>query len=211
MVTGDDAIELAHRVRSAAPGTDLGVCLRIADYSPVGAAVRAAVTRAVQRCARNTGTRLCPLIVSEFRGEDRRSTLPLVAGYPRVRRPLGRYVAAVDVAARVSQCRVVVTGAYHLAVFALSQGIPVVGLSASTYYDDKLFGLQSMFGGGITPLRLDDPSLEERIVVATRSAWAEAPRMRADLLAGAAEQIRLSHEAFDRAFALVDDARQSAG
>lgn len=204
MVTGDDAVELAYRIRREEPGTDLGVCLRIADYSPVADTVRSAVRRAVQRCATTAGTQLCPLIISEYHSEDRRSTLPLVAGYPRVRRPLSRYAAAVDVAARVSQCRVVVTGAYHLAVFALSQGIPVIGLSASAYYDDKLFGLQSMFGGGITPLRLDEPFLEERIVAATEEAWAQAPSMRASLLARAAEQIRLSREAFDRAFALAE-------
>jgi polysaccharide pyruvyl transferase WcaK-like protein len=203
MVTGDDAVELAYRIRREEPGTDLGVCLRIADYSPVADAVRADVRRAVQRAARTAEAQLCPLIVSEYHSEDRRSTMPLVAGFPRIRRPLGRYAAAVDVAARVSHCRVVVTGAYHLAVFALSQGIPVVGLSASAYYDDKLYGLSSMFQGGITPLRLDEPFLEERIVEATRTAWEQAPQLRAGLLARAAAQIRLSRSAFERAFALV--------
>ena len=42
---------------------------------------------------------------------------------------------------RVGECRVVVTGSYHGAVFALAQGIPVVALVKSPYYVNKMAGL----------------------------------------------------------------------
>lgn len=203
-VTGDDAIELAHAARRGEPGTDIGLCVRVARYSPVAQCTAASVGQVVRRFAAETGTTLRPLIVSEYRSEDRRSTMPLVAGFPRVAPVAGRYVTAADLAALVAECRVLVTGAYHLAVFALSQGIPVVGLTASRYYDDKLLGLRDMFGGGLHLVRLDDARLEERLADAARAAWEEAPHQRAPLLAAARAQIETSRQAFQRVFDLVE-------
>ena len=207
MVTGDDAIELAAGARRTDLGTDLGICLRIADYSPVADQTRADVRRAVHGTARHFGAALVPLIISEFKSEDRRSTLPLVAGFPDVVPPLPRYVGPRDVAARVSRCRVLVTGAYHLAVFALSQGIPVIGLTASRYYDDKLLGLAEMFSCGLTVVRLDEPDLEVHLSTAIRTAWDEAERLREPLRSKADEQIQTSRQAFERVFQLGDTVR----
>ena len=39
---------------------------------------------------------------------------------------------------RIAECRVMVTGSYHGAVFALAQGIPVVALARSPYYVAKM-------------------------------------------------------------------------
>jgi polysaccharide pyruvyl transferase WcaK-like protein len=204
VVTGDDAVELGHDARRDEPGTDLGVCLRVAGYSPVARAARTAVAGTVTALASETGSTLRPLIISEFRSEDRRSTLPLVRGFPRVAPVQGRYVTPRELAGRVSRCRVLVTGAYHLAVFALAQGIPVVGLSSSRYYDDKLGGLRDMFGGGLEPLRLDDPELEHRLGHAVRTAWDRAAELREPLRARAGEQITASRQAFERVFALAE-------
>jgi polysaccharide pyruvyl transferase WcaK-like protein len=208
LVTGDDAIELAASVRQHGIGSDIGICLRIADYSPVGARTTAAVGRAVRESARRFDAALVPLIISEFNSEDRRSTCPLVTGFPNVVPLLHRYVGPRDVAARVSRCRVLVTGAYHLAVFALTQGIPVVGLTASRYYDDKLLGLAEMFGGGLTVVRLDDPALEARLGTAVSAAWEAAPRLRPTLRARGDEQILASRQAFERVFELVEAAHR---
>jgi polysaccharide pyruvyl transferase WcaK-like protein len=91
-----------------------------------------------------------------------------------------------------------VTGAYHAAVFALSQGIPVVALTSSTYYDDKFLGLAGMFGTGLELVRLDDDDLAERLPAAIRAAWARAPEARSALLTSAAEQITASRQVFER-------------
>lgn len=206
VVTGDDAIELAYAIRQDTPGTGLGICLRVAGYSPVALQAQAAVGRAIRAVAGGFTARLVPLVISEQRGEDRRSTLPLVAEYLDVAPVQGRFVTPEEVARRVGRCRVVVTGAYHLAVFALSQGIPVVGLSSSRYYDDKLQGLDAMFGGqGLQVVGLDDPDLEERVASAARAAWERAPEVRAPLLERASTQIELSKKGFERVFSLVDE------
>jgi polysaccharide pyruvyl transferase WcaK-like protein len=96
-----------------------------------------------------------------------------------------------------------VTGAYHLAVFALSQGIPVVALTSSAYYDGKFLGLGAMFGQGLTPVRLDDPCLEQTLATAIDQAWLTAVVVREPLRARARTQIDASRTAFDRAAALT--------
>ena len=205
LVTGDDAIELAHSLRQDQLGTNLGVCLRVAEYSPVAARAQEEIGRAVRSVAGAAGAQLSPLFVSECRAEDRRSTLPLMAGYPDVAPTQARFTTPQDVARRVGNCRVLVTGAYHLAVFALSQGVPVVGLSSSRYYDDKLLGLDAMFGGhGLHLVRLDESDLEENVTAAARAAWDRAPAVRSPLRQRAEVQIELSGGGFERVFSLVE-------
>ncbi|MFC4949921.1 polysaccharide pyruvyl transferase family protein [Pseudonocardia sp. GCM10023141] len=204
VVTGDDAIELADSVRRAETGEGIGICLRVAEYSPVGARAVTVVGASVRAVAREHGAPLVPLIISEYRAEDRRSTLPLIEGADRAVPPLGPFVSARDVAARVSRCRVVVTGAYHLAVFALAQGIPVVGLTASAYYDDKFLGLRDMFGGGLEVVHLDAPDLDTRLRPAIREAWDSAPDLREPLRAQAQIQIASSRATLDRILSRVE-------
>jgi len=108
-------------------------------------------------------------------------------------------------AKQVSGCRALVTSTYHVAVFALSQGIPVVGLSTSAYYDDKFHGLAEMFGTGLTVVQLDDEGLDTVLAQAIRTTWAEAPQLRGPLQQKALEQIAASKAAFARIFRLVDE------
>jgi polysaccharide pyruvyl transferase WcaK-like protein len=203
MVTGDDAIELAYGVRTDQLGSDLGFCLRIAGYSPVSGGVADLVGRVVRDAATEHTAALIPLIIAEFQSQDRRSTLPLVRGYANLVGPLPRYVHPAEVARRVGRCRVLVTGAYHLAVFALSQGIPVVALTSSAYYDDKFLGLGEMFGQGLTLIRLDDPDLEPALTAAIDQAWRAAPGVREPLRDRARLQIEASRAAFDRVAGLT--------
>jgi polysaccharide pyruvyl transferase WcaK-like protein len=102
-----------------------------------------------------------------------------------------------------------VTGAYHLAVFALSQGIPVVALTSTIYYDDKFLGLSEMFGQGLTLVRLDDPCLEQTLAMAIDQAWQAALVVREPLRARARMQIDASRAAFDR-IATFTQARATA-
>lgn len=209
-VTGDDAVELAYGARQERMGADLGVCLRVAGYSPVARQAKDVVGRVVRGIAGEVGASLVPLIISEYRSEDRRSTLPLVRGFGNVVPPLGRYVTPRDVATRVSRCRVLVTGAYHLGVFALSQGIPVVGLTSSRYYDDKFLGLRAMFQDGLHLVRLGEPDLEERLGTAVHAAWSQAPDVRLPLRERALAQITTSRQGFERVFELVETFQRRA-
>jgi len=93
-----------------------------------------------------------------------------------------------------------------LAVFALSQGTPVVALTSSAYYDDKFLGLADMFGTGLRMIDLRAADLEDSLAGAIRSAWREAPEFREPLRARARDQIAASKEGFDRVFRLVEGA-----
>ncbi|QLY27717.1 polysaccharide pyruvyl transferase family protein [Nocardia huaxiensis] len=204
-VTGDDAIELAVDARKDQLGNAIGVCLRVAGYSPVSAGAQSAVGVAVRAAATEKSVPLIPLIIAETPGSpDRATTVPLVRDSKHAERPVGRFIRASEVAEQVARCRVLVTGAYHLAVFALSQGIPVVGLTSTEYYDDKFLGLDDMFKGGVRLIHLNDPELAQRLPLAIREAWDEAEVLRDGLRARADEQAAASRQAFERLFELVE-------
>ncbi|MGV9817252.1 polysaccharide pyruvyl transferase family protein [Nocardia xishanensis] len=205
MVTGDDAVDFAYRLRDARIGADLGLCLRVAEYAPVGAAARETLGRVIRDRAAALDAGLMPLIISEYASEDRRSTLPLLRGAARRRPPVGRGGTPRDVARQVARCRVLVTSAYHLAVFALSQGIPAVGITASEYYDDKFHGLAGMFGAGLRVVHLDDPDLDAALRQAVDELWEAAPALRDPLQQKAAEQIEASRAGLERVFRLVEN------
>lgn len=207
LVTGDDAIELAYADDVAPIGSDIGVCLRDADYAPVSQRARDTVRRVVRAAAAEYESTLVPLIVAEYRSQDRRSTLPIVRDSTAWVAPLPRYTSRKRIVERVSRCRVLVTGAYHLAVFALARGIPVIALSSTEYYDDKFRGLEDMFGGGLTLLHLDDPALESKFTNALHQAWQQPDNVRESCREAAREQIRLSREAFEHVYALIEPAR----
>jgi len=104
----------------------------------------------------------------------------------------------IKVIQQVGRCRIVVTGAYHAAVFALSQGIPVVGLSASDDYTAKFLGLQDQFGLGCETVLLDTPDACQKLASAMNSAWQSAEMVRLPLLEAARRQVDLSRQAYDR-------------
>jgi polysaccharide pyruvyl transferase WcaK-like protein len=105
---------------------------------------------------------------------------------------------------QVGRCRVVVTGAYHAAVFSLSQGIPVVCLARSADYVAKFFGLEDLFGQGCETLLLDDPTFTQKLEAALENAWRSAEEVQLPLQRAAARQIDLSWHAYERVRNLVD-------
>ncbi|WP_228566253.1 polysaccharide pyruvyl transferase family protein [Nocardia sp. SYP-A9097] len=117
---------------------------------------------------------------------------------------IARSGAAEEVARRVSRCRVLVTSAYHLAVFALSQGIPAVAVTASEYCDDRFYGLADMFGAGLRVVRLGVDDLESELPLAVRELWESAPELRDTLQQRAVEQIDSVRAGLDRVFRLME-------
>jgi colanic acid/amylovoran biosynthesis protein len=103
-----------------------------------------------------------------------------------------------DVIKRVGTCRLVVTGSYHGAVFALAQGIPVVALVRSCYYLNKMAGVAHEFGIGCHIVALDEDDVSARLCDAIDRAWAEADAVREPLLRSAQNQINRSRSAYAR-------------
>ncbi len=96
----------------------------------------------------------------------------------------------------IGRCRVVVTGAYHGAVFAASQGIPSIGLPSSEYYKDKFDGLAGQFGAGREVVCLNQPDFEDRLESAIERMWASPCAYKDQLLSAARRQIDESKAAW---------------
>jgi colanic acid/amylovoran biosynthesis protein len=193
-VTGDEAIEAAWQQRPATPGASLGVNLRVSRSSAVSAESAAAIVGVLRRFASGYG---CPMLPVPIDPSDRRTLQTLIGSAGEVATPLDAMRAA-------GCCRVVVTGAYHAAVFALSQGVPAVCLAASAYFETKFRGLANQFGSGCQVLPVaPEESLPQRLYSAVESAWRIADSIRGGLLQAADAQIRLQHAAyFDLAMAV---------
>jgi colanic acid/amylovoran biosynthesis protein len=208
MVTGDEAIELAYRMRSPEPGRAIGVHVRRAPLAPVEAEAFRAIGRVLHRFATEHDTELLPIPISQHSsGTNDARTIAELLREQGLESDGGRALdTPAAVIAQVAYCRVVVTGAYHAAVFALSQGIPVICLGGSEYYLNKFSGLIDLFPSGCQVVRFDDPELSRHLTEAMDSAWRCSDASRADLQLAAARQIEWGLQAYERVRSLVDEA-----
>ena len=203
LVTGDDAIELAYHKRPERLGGLLGINLREAHYSSLDAGLVEDVRRIIVDCARRYMTRLVAIPISLAPGESDADTISeLIGESERLSVEIAEIDTPLKVIDQVRQCRVVRTGSYHAAVFALAMGIPSVALANSTYYEHKFLGLQDQFGAGCQLVLLDQPRWREHLQAAFEQAWASAERDRSHLLSAARRQIELSRAAYDHVYEL---------
>lgn len=200
-VTGDDAIELAYQRRCCTPGKLIGINLRLASYAGTGKDIVDMLLPALRLAAQSLNSSLVPVPIS-FHDEDSdvETLEKLLNGYSHgSQAPIG---SPADVIDRIGNCRVVVTGSYHAGVFALAQGIPVVGLLQSAYYEQKFIGLQKQFPGGCRIIDFRHTTTASSIQETICSAWKSAEQVRAPLLKAAARQVELSREAYRTAYRL---------
>lgn len=193
-VTGDDAIELAYRERPAELGRSIGVNLRLSSYSGLDPAVINRIRPPLEESARRWSVALAPVPISQNPADsDLKSLAALLPGQDLQFAADGSFVP-LDVIRRVGTCRVVVTGSYHGAVFALAQGIPAICLVASDYYADKFLGLKDQFGVGCLVIPLE--RLEAELPPAILQFWESAPAFRDQLLAAAQAQVAEGRRAY---------------
>jgi colanic acid/amylovoran biosynthesis protein len=205
ITTGDDAIELAFAARRPVPsGSALGLSLRVARYSKVDEDQVKSIGSVLGQLGDAHGAEIVPLPISGYVNERDAEVIVRAIGHDvgPVRAP----ETPADVIERVHQCRVVVTGSYHAAVFALAQGIPAVGLAGSEYYVDKFLGLADQFDGHCSTVLLDAPDLVLRLEEAVTDAWSSADELAPKLVAAAERQLRNAAVAMDRLATLVSQA-----
>lgn len=215
VVTGDDAIELAYRQRlpdDAPLGRAIGVNVRVAHYSRVDDLMLQSLRSVLDRCAQKWDAPLIGVPISASQdGLDVKSIGTLLNGLANAASDAadrGEDVQSPDDAiAQVGRCRLVVTGSYHAGLFALSQGISVIGLAASDYYVDKFAGLKAQFGAGCHWLPLADADFCSRLEETMNTAWDEAQSVRPLLLDAAKAQIAVGCDFYDQLLKLVADAK----
>jgi polysaccharide pyruvyl transferase WcaK-like protein len=202
LTTGDDAIELAFEARPPKPhGSALGLSLRVARYSKVDEDQVATVGSVLRRFGAVHEADLVALPISSYVNERDAEVLARATGHS------DEAGWAPDtpstVIERIHRCRVVVTGSYHAAVFALAQGIPAVGLAGSDYYLDKFLGLADQFSGHCSTVVLDAPDLISRLEEAVSEAWSSADEVAPELIAAAERQMEDASVAMGRLVGLV--------
>jgi polysaccharide pyruvyl transferase WcaK-like protein len=197
VTTGDDAIELAYRERSATPsGRRIGVNLRIARYSHVDPRAAETVGLAVRAAAARHGAEPLAIPISHYPTERDGDIIAEL-----LQSPAGAASTSDTPQAAVAQagrCRIVVSGSYHAAVFALAQGIPAIGLTSSPYYDAKFEGLREQFGGLVGIVSLTGDDLAPRLGAAIDEGWRGADEVRPVLLDRAARQVDAGRRAYAR-------------
>lgn len=204
--TGDDAVASAYESRPASLGSGLGVNLRISGNSSVGDADLAELRPALLAFAAALEAPLLPVPISRKGGVDARAIRALIEGNPGAGDSAdgGEALDTPDAVIRqVGRCRVVVTGAYHAAVFALAQGVPAICLYRSEYFEKKFLGLRDLFGSACEPLALA-PGWPSEFRRRLDAAWDGADASREGLLEAAARQSRMGHEVYNELRSIVE-------
>jgi colanic acid/amylovoran biosynthesis protein len=199
LTTGDEAVEIAYEAREKEAGHAVGINLRVASYSNVNGEMIDGLRPVLHEFARRHNVPLIPVpIAFHAWANDHVTIRRLLQGFDDYSDGGITLDTPLKVIEQIGRCRIVVTGAYHAAVFALSQGIPVVCLSASDDYNAKFLGLEDQFGAGCETVFLSASNASERLAAAAERAWQSAENLRSPLLAAARRQIALSQGAYER-------------
>jgi colanic acid/amylovoran biosynthesis protein len=216
VVTGDDALELAYEAAPQVPGESLGVNVRISPSAGFDAGLIGELRPLVAAfvCFRRADARAIAIARQEGstpQGEflsDYRAIAQVLDGL----RPEESASAdsLEEILGRIGACRVLLTGAYHAAVFALAQGIPAVCLAGSDYFEQKLSGLADAFGQACRVIRVRGALPAAELQGALSELWEAAPQIREPARERASQQIARSREAYRLFAQQIPGARREA-
>ncbi len=201
MVSGDDAVDIAYEMHTEKPGEGIGINLRVADYSEIGEKQLVTLRHVLQEIALKYKAPLLPVPISLFGPSDPDAIKALLPDHPEPLDGGANLDTPEKTIQQLSKCRILVSGSYHAAVFALSKGIPVVLLAGSQHYKMKLNGLANMFeGNGCEILATDEPALHERLSTAIDRAW-NCPEFESkNLLVAAKRQVESGQQAYKKLY-----------
>lgn len=208
--TADDAIEMAYNARTPLCGSCIGVSFRIAPYTEGTPDHIAKIGPVLQRARAHHDARLISIPISHSLHERDDQVLQDIVGARKGVHWNRRFDTPLEIIKRVGQCRLVVTGTFHTAVFALSQGIPAICLGKSDMYVGKFASLMDQFGSGCRLISLDDPRLQDRLDASINWVWESAEQLKPQLLDSASRQIEMGQTAYRRLYQLVELANRQS-
>jgi polysaccharide pyruvyl transferase WcaK-like protein len=195
--TGDDAVALAWTNRSDRIGSALGFNLRLSTYSGVTEQSLAAIREVLAATAARQSVSLLGVPIARGNRECDLVTAQRILDGLKVPGDAGTDAdTPLKAIAQVARCKLVVTGSYHGAVFALAQGIPAVCIAGNPYYANKFLGLVHSFGEGCTVLRADGNGFTEALPKAIDESWNKAEQLRPVLLQEAERQVQSAEKAY---------------
>jgi len=180
------------------PPAALGVNIREADYAGVGGDSAAAVGETLAAAAHDLGAPVIALPVSRYATTSDLGAIRacLSSARPTTGVTLSDLASPDDLLSAAAKCRAVVTGSYHAAVYALSQGVPAVCLTRSSYYDAKFAGLRALFPEACQVVSLAAEDRAHILRSAITQAWDLPPAARAAALEAAGRQRAAGREAY---------------
>jgi polysaccharide pyruvyl transferase WcaK-like protein len=192
-VTGDDAVTLANSFTPDRLGDCIGVNLRVAAYSGVQQEQLNVIRNIFEQVSKEYDAELLPVPISFHDEDSDLASLKVLLGEENADASSDEAEKIIE---QVGRCRVVVTGSYHAGVFALSQGISVIGVAKSDYYRHKFEGLADQFGGGCFIVDMEKTEFATQLLQAIKLAWGNAELERERLLTAASEQIQKADSAY---------------
>ena len=201
IVAGDDAVEMTYKQASRRMGKHIGLGFRVAPTTEATAAHMDVLRLVLREATAKYKCQLIGLPVSQSAHELDRKIIEHISTGSRLRRSFLQSLSNPSkVIKDTGLCRVVITGTYHTAVFALSQGIPVIGLVKSDHYHIKFTGLADQFKGGMEVFLLDDDNLHDKLLTAIDKAWKSAGELKPSLLQAAERQIKSGLDGYKRIY-----------
>lgn len=199
LFTGDDALQIGLHAGSNDSGNNLGFNLRLSAYSGVSADTVNSVRRALVEKAGREGALLRGTPITRDSADcDIATARGMLAGLEGAHDAGEKLDTPLKVARRIGECRVVVTGSYHVAVFAVAQGVPAVCVAGNDYYRAKFMGLADKFGDGCRVVPANKTGFEDALSGAIDRLWEGAPRLRDSLRQEAERQCELGLAAYER-------------
>ena len=199
LVSGDEAVELAYKRDGCTHANGVGINVRLSPSSGLDENALPLVGAALRTFAAGRSIQYVPLPIARDHSlrdvKSIRQLLRIVCHDSDGGIHLETPEALIN---EVSKCRIVLTGAYHAAVFALAQGIPAICICQSDYFRVKFEGLADQFGPGCIVIPLQSPQCVETLVRSLAWAWDAAPQLRLALQQAASKQIFKSYRVYNR-------------
>jgi colanic acid/amylovoran biosynthesis protein len=209
-VTGDEAIEAAYVERRQELGTQIGVNFRLRTSAETTDCELETVKSVLQQFAAKKRVSFVPVpIAVDSSTSDHRSIMRLLSGVDDETDGGAQLTSPAQVIAQVGHCRILVTCAYHAAVFALAQGIPVIGLAKSPYFTEKFLGLKNQFGVGCEVIQMTATDFSQRLDAAMEFAWASGADIRGQLHQAALRQMKAVCDSYEEVKKLVRQSTQN--
>ena len=161
-VTGDDALSLISDTQPQLTNTCFGINIRDAGYANYSNKTNLQLKPILQQIYTDFDYPWLPVPVdiSESKNDEQAARELINPG--NIAKDYNTPQSPQELIELITHCKLVITGSYHAAVFALSQGVPVCALAKSPYYFGKFAGLQVLFKSGINTVDLSSPKLGAR-------------------------------------------------
>ena len=174
IVTGDDAVGLAGRFGSTDPGKLLGFEYSVCRIFRRTSVDLRRISDVIRRVVPEIGAEAIVIPISQYEDEEDSALQETFSNEPWLV-PTSPIVSPEDVINCIARTRLVLTGSYHAAVFALAMGRPAICIAASDYYRSKFYGLADQFGSGCMVIDLESECFGDRLAKAVVELWVLPP------------------------------------